>query len=136
MGLLSELEQRFISDHPSALTQAVGGLIANNGGLSGLINRFTQNGLGQHVQSWVGNGQNQPITGDHVIQVFGSDQIQKIAQQLGTEHPQAANLIAQILPQLIDRATPQGQVVSDPQAQQNISSLLSKGLASLLAPKQ
>jgi uncharacterized protein YidB (DUF937 family) len=136
MGLLGDLEQRFSGNQSNALTQAVGGLISNSGGLSGLINRFTQSGLGQQVQSWVGNGQNQPITGDHVTQVFGSEQIQKVAQQLGTDHPQAANLIARILPHLVDQATRQGQVVSDPQAQQSISGLLSKGLASLLGPKQ
>jgi uncharacterized protein YidB (DUF937 family) len=136
MGLLDNLESQPAGNQQNTLLQAVSGLISNSGGLSGLINRFTQSGLGQHVQSWVGNGDNMPITGDHVRQALGSDQIQQVAQQLGTDHAQASNMIAGFLPKLIDKLTPHGQVVSDGEAQQGISGLLSKGLSSLFAPKQ
>jgi uncharacterized protein YidB (DUF937 family) len=129
MGLLDNLEKQLGGNQQNVLLQAVSGLISNNGGLSGLIARFTQNGLGQHVQSWVGNGENMPITGDHVRQVFGSEQIQQVAQALGTDHAQASSLIANILPNLVDKLTPQGKAVGDDEAQQGMSSLLSKGLS-------
>lgn len=136
MGLLDNLTGATTGNQQNALLQAVSGLISNNGGLSGIINRFTQNGLGQHVQSWVSNAENLPVTGDHIRQVFGSEQIQQIAQQLGTDHAQASGMIASLLPALIDKLTPQGQVVSDGQAQQGLSGLLSKGLSSLFGPRQ
>jgi uncharacterized protein YidB (DUF937 family) len=62
MGLLDNLEKQLGGNQQNVLLQAVSGLISNNGGLSGLIARFTQNGLGQHVQSWVGNGDGRGAT--------------------------------------------------------------------------
>jgi len=132
MGLLENFDQQLGGNQQNALLQAVAGLISNSGGLSGLISRFTQNGLGQPAQSWVGSGENLAITGDQVRQVFGSDQVQQVAQQLGTDHAQTSNLIAGVLPNLVDRLTPQGQVVNDADAQQGISNLLSQGLRSVL----
>ena len=136
MQLLDNLTNQLGGNHPEGLLSAVSALIANNGGLSGIISRFTQNGLGQHVQSWVGKGENIPITGEHVRQVFGADQIQQVAQQLGTDPAQSSNMIAEVLPGLVDKATPQGQVVSNEEAQHGISGLLSKGFSSLFASKQ
>jgi len=132
MALLNDLENQ-LGENPQNLLSAIGGLISNNGGLSGIISRFTQNGLGEQVQSWVGSGANMPVTGDHIRQVFGSDQVQQVAQKVGLDHSQVSNMIASILPSLIDKATPSGQAVSNPEAQASISSLLSKGLRSILA---
>src|SRR3954467_12290114 len=117
MGLLGTLEQQIggnalgqlQSHQQGALLGAVSALIANSGGLSGLINKFQQNGLGEHVQSWIGNGENKPITGQQVEQVFGADQVQQVAQQTGTEPGHASGLIAGILPKIVNKLTPQGQ---------------------------
>ena len=136
MELLDNLKNQFGGNQQQGVLSAVSALITNNGGLSALISRFTQNGLGQHVQSWVGKGENMPITGEHVRQVFSANQIQQVAQQLGTDPAQSSNMIAQVLPGLIDKATPQGQVVGDEEAQHGISSLLSGGISSLLGRKQ
>jgi uncharacterized protein YidB (DUF937 family) len=133
MGLLNDIENQLGGSQGSQnLLAAITSLISNNGGLSGIISRFTQNGLGEHVQSWVGNGPNMAVTGDHIRQVFGSQQVQQTAQQLGLEHSQASNMIASILPSLIDKLTPHGQAVSDAEAQQGLSALLSKGVGSIL----
>ena len=102
----------------SAGLQAIAGLISNGGGFSALLGKFTQNGLGQQVQSWVGNGQNLPITADHVRQVFAPAEIGQVASQTGIDHSQASRLIANILPHLVDQLTPQGRAVSDGEAEQ------------------
>ena len=128
MELLDVLKNQLDGNQQQRVLSVVSGLIANNGGLSGLISRFTQNGLGQHVQSWVGKGENIPITGEHVRQVFGADQIQQVAQQLGTDPTQSSNMIAEVLPGLVDKATPQGEVVSNEEAHHGISDFLSKVL--------
>jgi len=115
-----------------ALLQSISGLISNSGGLSGLLNKFHQNGLGQHAQSWVGDGENMEITGEHVQQVFDSQQIRQVAGQTGTDPGHASNLIAAILPGLINKLTPQGKQVSDSEAHSSLTGLLSGGLGSLL----
>jgi len=140
MGLLDTLGQKIggkqleqLQGHQQgALLGAVSSLITSSGGLSGIIKKFEQNGLGGHVQSWIGKGENKPITGQHVEQVFGADQIQQVAQQTGTEPGQASGLIAGILPQIVNKLTPHGQTISDSEAHHGLSSLVSGGLGSLL----
>jgi uncharacterized protein YidB (DUF937 family) len=83
----------------------VGGL----GGLQGLLGLFQNKGMGDVIGSWVGAGQNSPISGDQLTQVLGSGQIGQIASQLGLSHGDAASQLAQVLPGLIDQLTPHGQ---------------------------
>ena len=82
---------------------------AGVGGLGDLIGRFTQSGMGDVIGSWIGHGQNTPISGDQLSQVLGSDAIGKIAAQLGLSHGEVAGQLSQILPQVVDRLTPNGQ---------------------------
>ena len=84
---------------------AAGGL----GGLGGLMARFTQSGMGDVIGSWVGHGQNAPISGDQLSSVLGSDTIANIAAQLGLSHGEAAGQLSQMLPQVVDQLTPHGQ---------------------------
>lgn len=94
----------------SPLLQTALQVIQQNGGLPGIISKFQQAGLGQQAGSWVGTGQNMPITADQLQQVLGSGQI---AQQLGLSHGEAGSGLAQALPQLIDQLTPTGQISAD-----------------------
>ena len=65
---------------------ALGGLLANNGehgGLGGLVSKFEQAGMGDVINSWIGKGENAPISGGQLQDVLGSDVISGIAQKLG-----------------------------------------------------
>ncbi|MEY2952460.1 MAG: hypothetical protein RLZZ401_547 [Pseudomonadota bacterium] len=87
-------------------------MLANNGahgGLGGLADKFNQAGLGNVLNSWIGSGQNQPISGDQLTDVLGSGTLGQIASQLGLGHADAAGALSQILPGLIDQLTPHGQ---------------------------
>jgi len=97
----------------SPLVQTALQVIEQNGGLPGIIGKFQQAGLGQQAGSWVGTGQNVPITADQLQQVLGSGQIGQIAQQLGLSHGETGNGLAQALPQIIDKLTPTGQISAD-----------------------
>ncbi len=79
------------------------------GGLGGLINAFQRNGMGDHMQSWIGTGQNMPISPDQLQQVLGQGTLGQIAQQLGLSPQASASGLSELLPQLIDRLTPNGQ---------------------------
>lgn len=99
------------TNNPQML-QAVSGLLGNDGehgGLGGLVSKFEQAGLGNVVGSWVGNGQNQPVTGDQVTQALGSGAIANVAAKLGVSPDQAAGQLSSILPGLINHLTPNGQ---------------------------
>jgi uncharacterized protein YidB (DUF937 family) len=95
-----------------ALIPVVAGMLANDGqhgGLGGLLEKFNQAGLGDAARSWVGTGQNAPISGDQLGQVLGNDTIADIASKLGIGQGDAAGGLAQMLPQIIDQLTPHGQ---------------------------
>lgn len=100
-----------VTSNPQLL-QAVTGMLGNDGehgGLGGLIGKFQQAGLGDVVGSWIGSGQNQPVSGEQLTNVLGSDAISGLAQKLGINPDAAAGQLSNILPGLIDHLTPQGQ---------------------------
>ena len=85
-------------------------LLQQNGGLEGILGRFQQAGYADQAQSWISTGENRPISADDLQQVLGQGQLGQIAQQLGLGRREAADGLASMLPQVIDRMTPQGQV--------------------------
>ena len=94
------------------VVQAILGVLSEGraGGLSGLLQAFEQGGLGHLVASWMGGGQNLPVTPGQVENVLGSDRIQEIAQRAGIPAGEASQAIAAVLPHVIDRLTPNGSV--------------------------
>ena len=98
--------------NPGGLMGTIVGLINNpeTGGIQGLINTFKEKGLGDTVTSWIGTGQNLPISNEQVQAVLGSEQVQSIAQKLGLSSADASSGIANLLPQVIDKLTPNGQL--------------------------
>lgn len=95
-----------------ALLPVITGMLANggqHGGLGGLMEKFNQAGLGDVASSWVGKGENMPISADQLSNVLGSGAIGDIASKLGVDQGQAGGLLAQVLPGIIDQLTPDGQ---------------------------
>jgi uncharacterized protein YidB (DUF937 family) len=88
-------------------------LLQQNGGLAGVLNNFRQSGLAEHADSWVGTGPNMGISADQLQQALGSSSIGNVASQLGMSHGEAGSAMAQILPELINQLTPQGQLPAD-----------------------
>jgi uncharacterized protein YidB (DUF937 family) len=96
----------------AALLPIIAGMLSNGsqqGGLGGLMEKFNQAGMGDVAKSWVGHGENAPISGDQLGQVLGGDMMGDIASKLGMSHGDAAGGLAQMLPGLIDKLTPNGQ---------------------------
>jgi uncharacterized protein YidB (DUF937 family) len=94
------------------LMQAVTGMLGNDGehgGLGGLVAKFQQAGLGEVVGSWIGNGQNQPVSGDQLTHVLGADTMAGLAAKLGMSQGDVAGQLSNVLPGLIDKLTPHGQ---------------------------
>lgn len=88
---------------------AIGDLLKQQD-LGGLIADFEKAGLGQVAGSWVSNGQNLPISAEQIHAVLGSGPVAQMAAKLGVDPDQAADQIAKLLPQVIDRLTPNGKL--------------------------
>jgi len=83
---------------------------AHPGGLSGLVQTFHDKGLGELMSSCTGTGSNLPISADQLHQVLGPETVQTLAEKAGIPVDAAGSSLAQILPSLIDKLTPNGEV--------------------------
>ena len=97
----------------AALLPALGAMLAN-GGLEKILAGFQQSGQGEKAASWVGTGANEPVSAGDVENAIGSDEIDRIAAQLGVSRDEAAEGIATVLPNLVDRVSPEGDLPSSP----------------------
>jgi len=84
------------------------GALESVGGLNGLVGKFQQGGLQDVVQSWISTGGNLPINADQIQSVLGSGVIGDLAGKLGLDPAQAADQLAGMLPDLVDKLTPNG----------------------------
>ena len=80
------------------------------GGLGGLLNKLQQGGLGNAVNSWVGSGQNQPVSPGQVGSALGPSIIKMLAQKSGMSEEDITNQLSQVLPGLVDKLTPAGRL--------------------------
>jgi uncharacterized protein YidB (DUF937 family) len=114
MGLLDDIAGKVLggSSAQSNLLNAVVGLLGNQqaGGLAGLAQQFAGKGLGDIVNSWVGTGQNMPITPQQIQQVLGGDTINQLASKAGLSADQVTSHLSELLPNIVDKLTPNGQI--------------------------
>ena len=90
-------------------TDGLGGL-AGLGGLGSLVSAFAKNGLGDVMGSWIGTGQNLPVSGNQLAQVLGDDQIRQLAGSTGASKAEVTDALSQLLPQVVDGLTPGGRI--------------------------
>ena len=112
MGLLDQLVGSLSGGQASNLGQAALDLLQSPqvGGVQGLANILEQKGLGNIARSWIGTGANLPVSGDQLKGVLGSDAVAALAQKVGLSPEQAQQALSQLLPNLVDKLTPNGQV--------------------------
>lgn len=92
------------------LDHLVAGYIQQHGGLSALVQKFESQGMGHIVQSWISNGPNQAITADQLHQVLGSDAVTQLAAKFGLNPQDVVQKLSQILPDAVNKMTPDGVV--------------------------
>jgi len=80
------------------------------GGLEGLLAKFQQGGMGHLADSWVSTGKNLPISADQVTSALGSEQLGSLAKGLGLSQGDVSSQLAQLLPEVVDKLTPNGSV--------------------------
>jgi len=115
------------SGKQDALMNAVVGLIGGqSGGLEGFVQQLAGKGLGDIVNSWVSTGQNLPISIDQIKQGLGGSALSQLAAKTGIAPDQLTSQLTQLLPQIVDRLTPDGQIPKGDLAAQGMNLL--KGL--------
>jgi uncharacterized protein YidB (DUF937 family) len=107
MGLLDGMIGGLVGAEMASL---VNGLIQKHGGVQGIVEQFEKQGLGATVQSWVGNGPNQPVSAEQLHQAFGAEGLTDLAAKAGLSTQDLAARLSTILPQVIDKLTPNGRV--------------------------
>lgn len=118
MGILDSLENNpafksALSQLGAAVLPAVLGQLMGSGGQGGLnaiVAKLQQAGFGDQVKSWIGTGQNLPITADQLKQVLGSDMVRQLAAKYNIPIDQVAEVLAHQLPIAVDRASPDGKL--------------------------
>jgi uncharacterized protein YidB (DUF937 family) len=136
MGLLDSIVgavSRKTEDSGGAaqLIGVMGGLLAQSGGLQGLANKFAQSGQGDAFQSWVGMGENQPVSSNQIQNALGSEQVKALAAKMGIDPAQASSFLAEYMPKIVDKLTPEGKVDPTADHQQGLAALLPSLLQSL-----
>ena len=92
---------------------AVNTMLERQGGLAGLANQFEAQGLGSKFRSWIGNGENAPISTDEIERVLGSETLQRLAAKLGISPEELAEKLSRFLPNAVDKMTPNGTLPQD-----------------------
>jgi uncharacterized protein YidB (DUF937 family) len=107
--------------------------VQRNGGIGAVLERFQQKGYSQQAASWVSTGENQSLPPEAIGEVIGTDELSRLSQQLGASNEEVAGTMAQILPEVVNHMTPQGNVPNDS------DDVLSRGISALegfLKPSQ
>jgi len=129
MGLVDNLENQalgsLLGGSSSPLASGLLQMIQNQpGGLQGLVQAFHEKGLGAVASSWVGTGQNMPISADQIHQVMGSDMVKGLAAKAGISPDMAGGAIAALLPMIVDKLTPNGQMPAHNSLMDTVGGLL------------
>jgi uncharacterized protein YidB (DUF937 family) len=104
-GALGQLEAAVL---PVVLSEVLGN--GSQGGLNAVVDKLQQAGFGDQVRSWIGNGQNLPITAEQLQQVLGSDTVKQLAARFNIPVDQLAKVLAQQVPLAVDHASPDGKL--------------------------
>lgn len=102
--------QAGIGDKVGDLVSMLSQQIQSRGGLQGLLQQFQSSGLQDQVASWVGKGPNQSVSAEQTHAALGDDTVNEMADKLGVPKEQVASAASQLIPDMVDKMTPDGEV--------------------------
>jgi uncharacterized protein YidB (DUF937 family) len=116
--LLGSLTKQGGGSGGGGLNDLLGGLLGGSGGgsqggLSKMVQGAQTSGLSAQADSWVGTGANAPVSAQEVRGVVGDDTVTELARQAGISDDQAADVLAQVVPQVVNGLTPDGKLPAD-----------------------
>lgn len=139
---LNQIMQLASNPQVQQLLKGLLGQFTKGGGqanMAGLVDQLQKGGLGDQVNSWMQQGPNQPVTAAQITDALGTGTVDQLASAAGLPPETAAEDLAQVLPEMVNAATPGGQLPAAPQAdapQLDVDALLKQLLGGLTPPKQ
>jgi len=101
-----------LGDNAGGVMEALSGLTSGEGlDLDGIMEKVKANGMGDQLQSWLGDGENQGISADQVKGMFGDEGIANAAEKMGVDSDTAASQLSEMLPGLMDKASSGGNLL-------------------------
>ena len=101
-----------LGDNAGGVMEALSGITSGEGlDLGGIKDKLASNGLGDQVQSWLGDGENQPVSPDQIKSALGEDGIANVAEKMGVDADGAASKLTDVLPALLDKASSGGDLM-------------------------
>ena len=125
-GVVGKVKETVGGGEHTALANEILGLLSSGsegGGLQGVIQSFKDKGLGEIMSSWIGTGQNLPISEDQLKTGLGADLIGQLASKIGVSPDVATSKLTEILPGIVDKLTPEGTVPDSGLLQQGLNFL-------------
>jgi uncharacterized protein YidB (DUF937 family) len=117
--------RRFSTFNQEGGMSTIDSLIEKHGGdLKQLVKKFEDAGLGDRIKSWIGTGENKPVSADEVKQALGPDEVKQLADQDGIDPDQAAQSLANDLPVAVDKVTPDGSIPSVDEVKKALTGLI------------
>lgn len=94
------------------IMEALSGLTDGNGlDLAGITDKLKEGGLGEQLSSWLGDGDNAPVSADQLTNALGADKIGEMASKLGVDAGAAAETLSQAMPSLLDKFSSGGNLL-------------------------
>jgi uncharacterized protein YidB (DUF937 family) len=112
-GIAGDIIGKLAGGQGGGIAQIAMDLLNQNGGLSGMLEKFNQGGLASQAASWVGKGENMPVSAEQIGQVLGGGQLAAMAEKFGVSPEVLSGQLAQHLPGMVDKLTPDGAVPAD-----------------------
>jgi uncharacterized protein YidB (DUF937 family) len=94
----------------AGMVSVVNSVLEKHGGVQGVVNEFERNGLGPTVRSWVSTGPNQSVSPEEVQRALGPELLQQLSQKSGMSVQDLSRKLADVLPQAVDKMTPNGAI--------------------------
>lgn len=110
MGLFDSITPAAGDAKGGGIMESIMSLVGGQGGLGGLVEKFTAGGLGDTISSWISTGANKSVSPDQIKSVLGSDKLNEIAKQTGLSVEEVTNQVAKNLPNVVDKLTPDGKI--------------------------
>lgn len=108
-GLVGSVLGKVMGDK-AGMAQVAMEMFSSNGGVGGLMEKFKAGGLGDAAASWVGTGENIAVSPEQVSSVLGEGAIADMAAKFGLTPEVLSAQIAEHLPTVVDKLTPNGAV--------------------------
>ena len=112
-GVLNNLGNGSGTAGDNPVLRMVMDLLQQNGGLGGLLDSLSRNSLGQQAASWVGRGDNLPVSAEQLSQALGNGPLAELAGRFGLDAQAVSGSLAQYLPEVINQLTPEGRLPDD-----------------------